>query len=86
MKIDSIDGPFGNEWKFKSIEDFEANHDQYWGQYQMNVQGCKEGDCDLEFYKPEMEPLWKMFIVNAEVGTWAIIASYEKDFSKFYIQ
>lgn len=37
-------------------------------------------------YKPYNEPLWKNFIVNSELGTWAIIVSYEEDFSKFYIQ
>lgn len=28
---DTIVGIFGNDWKFKSTEDFQANHDQYWG-------------------------------------------------------
>jgi hypothetical protein len=39
---------------------------------------------ELAIYRTN--PLWKNFIVNAEVGTWAIIVSYEADFSKFYLQ
>jgi hypothetical protein len=33
----------------------------------------------------EEEPVWYNFIVNDDLETWAIIATYEEDFSVFYL-
>jgi hypothetical protein len=33
----------------------------------------------------EEEPTWFNFIVNDDLASWAVVATYTEDFSKFYL-
>jgi len=38
-----------------------------------------------EYASEEEMPLWYNFIVSEEVGTYAVIATYDEDFAVFYL-
>lgn len=39
---------------------------------------------DMEYYE-EITPVWYSFIVNEEVNSWAVIATYDEEYNKFYL-
>ena len=69
----SIVGPFGNDWAFKDEVTFAAEYPSYSMQFsQMVAQDMG--------YQEEMTPVWYNFIVSEEIGTWAVIATYDEEF------
>jgi hypothetical protein len=74
----SIVGPYGNEWEFKEEYEFAEEYPTYMMEYYGTV-SMEEG------YYEEMAPVWYNFIVNEDLNTWAVIATYDMEFQKFYL-
>jgi len=74
----SIIGPWGYEWMFKDEMEFAEEYPTYlmdFYQYQSEEQG----------YYEEITPVWYNFIVSEELYSWAVIATYDPAFNKFYL-
>jgi len=75
----SIVGPWGNDWSFLEEEEFKEQYSEWWDVF--NTLMYEE---TIEDEVGEM-PVWYNFIVSDELSTWAVIATYEDDFSVFYL-
>jgi hypothetical protein len=75
----SIVGPYGNEWIFISPEDFAVEYPTWFADFNSLMSGESQGELSDD------EPLWWNFIVNDEMATWAIFATYDEEFEVFYL-
>jgi hypothetical protein len=83
MEPISIVGPWGNDWIFISPEDFASQYPSWFQEFNMIVYGGSYENESME--GGEEEPVWYNFIVNEEMESWAIIATYDEDYDVFYL-
>jgi hypothetical protein len=65
-----------------SPEDFASQYPSWFEEFNMIISGSYESESSEEV---EMEPVWYNFIVNNEMESWAIIATYDEEFELFYL-
>jgi hypothetical protein len=77
----SINGPWGNEWIFKEEEEFASEYPSYAEEFGYIMYGADTYTTSTG----EEEPVWYNFIVNDDLATWAVIATYDEEMEAFYL-
>ena len=80
----SITGPFGNEWIFKEEEEFASEYPSYAEEFGYIMYGADTYTTNTTSTGEE-EPVWYNFIVNDDLATWAVIATYDEEMEAFYL-
>jgi hypothetical protein len=59
-------------------EDFQSEYPSWFDEFNTILYGDESGD-------GEEDPVWYNFIINEELESWAVLATWDEDFETFYI-